>query len=89
VGAADRRGTAREQPWSNAQLAAAPSCSGDGNADGVVDEQDLADFSSFELAQGWGRSSVYDLNFDGITDGSDETIITDGMGMSCSSAPGG
>jgi hypothetical protein len=73
----------------DAQLAAAPSCSGDGNSDAVVDERDLSDCRSFELAQGWGQSSVYDLNFDGITDGEDEAIITQGMGMSCTSADSG
>ncbi|HEY0466999.1 MAG TPA: hypothetical protein VGC79_22505, partial [Polyangiaceae bacterium] len=73
----------------NEQLAAAPSCSGDGNLDGVVDEQDLAACKSLELGQSWGRSSVYDLNFDGITDGSDEAIITQGMGLTCTSASEG
>lgn len=68
----------------NAQLAVAPSCSADGNADAVVDERDLADCRSFQLAQGWGKSSVYDLNLDGITDGSDEAIIVQDMGMTCS-----
>jgi len=28
-------------------------------------------------------SSVYDLNVDGVTDQTDEAIITRGMGLSC------
>jgi Sulfatase len=69
----------------NAQLAVTPSCSGDGNTDGVVDQQDITDCRTFEAPQGWGESSIYDLNFDGITDTSDEAIITEGMGMTCAS----
>lgn len=67
-----------------AQLAATP-CSADGNMDGVINQQDVADFETFQAPQGWGQSSVYDLNFDGVTDASDEAIITEGMGTTCTS----
>jgi len=69
----------------NAQLAAVPGCPGDGNIDAVVDPQDIAQCKTFEAAQGWGKSSVYDLNVDGVTDGNDEAIIASGMGMACTS----
>ena len=67
----------------SAQLAVTPGCSGDGNIDGVADPLDLADCRTLEASQGWGLSSVYDLNVDGVTDQTDEAIITRGMGLSC------
>jgi len=69
----------------NAQLGVASSCVGDGNSDGVVDQQDIADCRSFELPEGWGQSSVYDLNSDGVTDSSDEAIIEENLGTGCRS----
>jgi hypothetical protein len=56
-------------------------CPGDGNLDAVVDEQDLQDWASY--AEPWGLSSVYDLNLDGRTDTSDETIILQNLGLDC------
>jgi len=69
-----------------AQLALSPLCGADGNLDSVVDRQDVADCKSLEVSEGWGLSSVYDLNLDGITDSRDEAIITEGEGMACASA---
>ena len=69
----------------DAQLAAVPGCTGDGNIDAVVDSLDLTDCKSFESSQAWGKSSVYDLNIDGLTDQKDEAIIAGGMGMTCTS----
>ena len=69
----------------NAQLAVTP-CPADGNTDGVINQQDITDWKTFGAPQGWGQSSVYDLNFDGITDSSDEAIITEGMATTCASS---
>ncbi|MEO8935933.1 MAG: sulfatase-like hydrolase/transferase [Burkholderiaceae bacterium] len=59
-------------------LASQPACPGDGNIDGKVDAQDVSLWAS--VSQSWGKSSVYDLNFDGITDGADLTIIQRNLG---------
>jgi hypothetical protein len=54
----------------------------DGNQDGVVNEQDLADLEAFaELAN--GGSSWYDVNLDGNTDGADYTLVQAGLGTVC------
>lgn len=62
-------------------LASEPACPGDGNKDGVVDAQDLANWRS--IAQNWGLSSVYDFLFDGRTDHEDEQIILKNLGTTC------
>jgi hypothetical protein len=64
-----------------ALLASAPVCPGDGNIDSVVNQQDLADWAFF--SQSWGLSSVYDLNFDGLTDAADRSIIEQNLGRVC------
>jgi len=56
-------------------------CPGDGNIDGVVDEEDLRQWESY--ASGAGLSSVYDLNLDGRTDALDEVIIQSNLGLDC------
>lgn len=56
-------------------------CPVDGNLDGVVDEEDLREWRSY--ADLWGRSSVYDLNLDGLTDVLDEMIILQNLGLDC------
>jgi arylsulfatase A-like enzyme len=53
-------------------------CKGDGNADGVVDAADLANVIS--LARNWKRSSVYDVNLDGVTDQSDVELVRGALG---------
>jgi len=68
----------------NAQLGVTQ-CPADGNTDALVNQQDITDSKTFEAPQGWGQSSVYDLNFDGITDSRDEAIILEGMGTTCPS----
>jgi len=62
----------------NQVLASAPACPGDGNGDGVVDEQDVADY--FQIANNWGLSSHYDFNIDGLTNGDDLNTILTHMG---------
>lgn len=56
-------------------------CPGDGNIDGVVDDTDLQEWEKY--ASSTGLSSVYDFNFDGLTDALDEAIITANIGLDC------
>jgi len=61
-------------------------CPGDGNRDGVVDQQDLdnwAELSKLNLYQGVAQSSWYDVNHDGLTDAADEAIIRANLGKRC------
>ncbi len=62
--------------------ASAPACPGDGNGDLVVNARDLADWQSFARPP-WGRSSVYDLNLDGLTDGFDQALVVSNLGRDC------
>ncbi|TCO75868.1 sulfatase-like hydrolase/transferase [Chromatocurvus halotolerans] len=61
-------------------------CPGDGNIDGVVDEEDLRQWERY--ASGAGLSSVYDLNLDGRTDALDEVIIQSNLGLDCRAGGG-
>ena len=63
-------------------LASQPPCLGDGNSDGVVDNQDVTDFHAMQ-AQSGGRSSWYDFNLDGLTDAADLGIIQQHLGSNC------
>jgi arylsulfatase A-like enzyme len=65
--------------------AANVACPGDGNLDGVVDAQDLADWAVFSTRNG-GRSSWYDFNHDGRTDGADRAVIESRLGKRCGAA---
>jgi hypothetical protein len=62
-------------------LASAPICPGDGNIDSVVDLQDLGNWAFYY--QSWGLSSVYDFNFDGLTDVADGAIVAQNLGLDC------
>jgi hypothetical protein len=62
-------------------LASAPVCPGDGNIDSVVNQQDLANWAFY--SQSWGLSSVYDFNFDGLTNAADRAIIEEHLGLVC------
>ena len=64
-----------------ALLASAPICPGDGNIDSVVNQEDLANWASYN--QSWGLSSVYDFNFDGLTDAADRAVIEQNLGLDC------
>ena len=59
-------------------LASQPSCPGDGNGDGTVDERDLDEHA--RISADWGESSVYDFNLDGRTDATDRAIIEEHLG---------
>lgn len=66
-------------------------CPGDGNRDGVVDQNDLAlwaELSQRNLNNGVAQSSWYDLNHDGKTDGVDRALIEANLGRSCALSPG-
>lgn len=62
-------------------LASEPDCPGDGNKDGVVDGEDLKNWT--RIVHDWGKSSVYDFNLDGLTDNLDEAIIQNNLGKVC------
>jgi hypothetical protein len=62
----------------NALLASQVACPGDGDGNGVVDANDVTNYTA--IAASWGLSSVYDFNFDGVTDAQDLQIINDNMG---------
>src|SRR5690606_38328267 len=59
-------------------LASEKACPGDGNGDGVVDQEDIDNHS--RLASQWGGSSLYDFNHDGLTDAQDLAIIQANLG---------
>lgn len=67
----------------NNTLASAPDClaQGDGNRDGVVDQQDLANYR--KMARLTSGSSWYDVNTDGYTNSADEQIIVQNLGLKC------
>lgn len=66
-------------------LASEPACPGDGNKDGLVNAEDLANWR--RIATNWGLSSVYDFLvnnvFDGLTNSTDEQVIQQNMGKTC------
>lgn len=66
-------------------LGSEPACPGDGNLDKVVNKQDRKNWR--RLSKRWGASSVYDLNFDGLTDALDQDIIEAHMGTTCLDQP--
>ena len=70
-------------------LASEPECPGDGNLDGVVNEEDVANWR--KLAMEWGLSSVYDMKIDGLRDGLtnnlDGQIIQQNLGLRCARVP--
>lgn len=67
-------------------LASQPACPGDGNRDGVVDAQDLANVMG--LVTNWGFSSVYDFGADGLTGTADAQVVRDNLGRSCAASHG-
>jgi hypothetical protein len=60
-------------------------CPGDGNLDGVVNEQDRVEWSRW-VAATQSQSSWYDFNLDGLTNGLDLQTINQNFGQKC---PGG
>lgn len=65
-------------------------CPGDGNRDGVVDQEDLdlwSELSQLNLNGGVAQSSWYDLDHDGKTDVADRSLIQANLGTSCALSP--
>ncbi len=56
-------------------------CAGDGNLDLLVDGKDLAGWQEF--SKKGGKSSWYDLNYDGLTDSRDWDIILKNFWRRC------
>lgn len=71
-------------------LASQPACPGDGNQDGVVDQQDMDNWRA--IAQNWGLSSMYDFLvggvLDGKTDAADGLVISQNLGITCPKSHG-
>ena len=71
-------------------LASNPDCPGDGNRDGVVNAEDLANWG--RIAKNWGLSSVYDFMvnkvFDGLTNTVDGNIVQSNLGKICEKSYG-
>ncbi|PRB84665.1 sulfatase-like hydrolase/transferase [Pseudomonas sp. MYb185] len=59
-------------------LSSHKACPGDGNRDGVVDQEDIDNY--MQLSSEWGQSSMYDFNHDGLTDAQDLAIIQANLG---------
>jgi hypothetical protein len=68
-------------------LASSPVCTGDGNLDSVVNRADLSGWAFYNRT--WGLSSVFDLNFDGLTDAADRAIIAENLRQQCEGKSGG
>jgi hypothetical protein len=69
-----------------ALLRSEPTCPGDGNLDKRVDETDLVNWQTFaDICAGGGNqcSSVYDLNYDAVTDSADRVLILQNFGRRC------
>jgi hypothetical protein len=69
-----------------ALLRSEPACPGDGNLDKRVNVEDLQNWQVFAdiCAQNQNQcSSVYDLNYDAVTDTADRVIIEANFGRRC------
>lgn len=65
----------------DAVLASDPPCPGDGDKDGFITVQDLANWRA--IAVEWGLSSVYDFVVDGLTNASDGQVVQQNLGTTC------
>jgi hypothetical protein len=69
-----------------ALLRSEPACPGDGNLDKRVNGEDLQNWQVFADVCAQNRnqcSSVYDLNYDAVTDSADQIIIEANFGRRC------
>jgi hypothetical protein len=74
----------------DAILSSQPTCPGDGNMDGVVDQKDLEGWQYFVNLTAKNldgdaayTSSVFDFDYDGLTDTRDRDIIQANLGKTC------
>lgn len=69
--------------YMNTMLASQPNClaQGDGNGDGLVNLVDLANWK--KMVKITSGSSWYDVNTDGYTNGTDQSIIVQNLGLNC------
>lgn len=70
----------------DAMLASEPPCAGDGNKDGFVDAEDVANWRA--IAAEWGLSSVYDFVVDALTRADDGQAILRNLGTTCPKSHG-
>ncbi len=64
-----------------AEFATEPPCPGDGNDDGAVNARDFRDYTS--TVKTWTGSSVFDFNYDGVTNETDRNTITSNIPTVC------
>ena len=62
-------------------FATEPSCPGDGNGDGAVNVQDVADY--LKTVRTWKGSSTFDFDYNGLTDREDLQIILKNIPGGC------
>jgi hypothetical protein len=63
------------------EFATQPPCPGDGTGDGIVNVKDL---NGYRLTtRKWTGSSVFDFNYDGLTNSTDKQIIHDNLPTYC------
>lgn len=67
--------------YSEAEFATEPACPGDGNGDGVVNVKDLAGYLG--TVSRWTGSSVFDFNYDGVTNATDKQTILSNIPTFC------
>lgn len=65
----------------SAQFATQPPCPGDGNGDGLVNMKDLKGY--IRTVRKWTGSSVFDFNYDGLTNATDKQTILSNIPTYC------
>ena len=63
------------------EFATQPPCPGDGTGDGIVNVKDLTGYRL--TTRKWTGSSVFDFNYDGLTNSTDKQIILDNLPTYC------
>ena len=75
------RALRRLKDYVAAEFATQPTCTGDGNGDGLVNGADLRGYRN--TVRAWSGSSVFDLNYDGQTNSADRQIIAQHIPTNC------
>jgi len=63
------------------EFASQPECPGDGNGDGLVNFKDLLEFR--KLTRSWTGSSMFDFDYNGVTDDADKRTIISNIPSIC------